>query len=200
AAETVQAFEAIASGLPVKVLIQTDDILGDPSPEPPRTQFGGGSTRLAAMAVGVNDAFVLQAASSDLYRLHDAIRNGLAYDGPALFSVYSGATPTVSGMPPYLVAAAARESRAFPTFTYDPAAGPDRVSRFCVSDNPQVERDWPEHTLAFEDGDQQSIVETVAFTHADFAVCDARYAKHRMPVAPPQWHDSMVPVDEHVLL
>ena len=50
ASETVQAFEAIASGLPVKVLIQTDDILGDPSPEPPRTSFGGGSTRLAAMA------------------------------------------------------------------------------------------------------------------------------------------------------
>ena len=200
ASETVQAFEAIASGLPVKVLIQTDDILGDPSPEPPRTSFGGGSTRLAAMAVGVNDAFVLQAASSDLYRLRDTVRNGLAYDGPALFSIFSGATPTVSGIPPYLVAAAAKESRAFPTFTYDPAAGPDRVSRFCVGDNPQATRDWPQHTLSFEDPDQQRLVETAAFTHADFAICDSRYAKHRVPVAPSQWHDSMVPVDEHVLL
>ena len=200
ASETVQAFEAIASGLPVKVLIQTDDILGDPSPEPPRASFGGGSTRLAAMAVGVNDAFVLQAASSDLYRLRDTVRNGLAYDGPALFSIFSGATPTVSGIPPYLVAAAAKESRAFPTFTYDPAAGPDRVSRFCVDDNPQIQRDWPEHTLSFEDPDQQRVVEQVALTHADFAICDARYAKHRVPVVPSQWHDSMVPVDEHVLL
>jgi hypothetical protein len=200
ASETVQAFEAIASGLPVKVLIQTDDILGDPSPEPPRTSFGGGSTRLASMAVGVNDAFVLQAASSDLYRLRDAVRNGLAYDGPALFSIFSGATPTISGIPPYLVAAAAKESRAFPTFTYDPAAGPDRVSRFCVGDNPQATRDWPQHTLSFEDPDQQRVVENVAFTHADFAVCDARYAKHRVPVTPLQWHESMVPVDAHVLL
>ena len=200
ASETVQAFEAIASGLPIKVLIQTDDILGDPSPEPPRTSFGGGSTRLATMAVGVNDAFVLQAASSDLYRLRDTVRNGLACDGPALFSIFSGATPTISGAPPYLVAAAAKESRAFPTFTYDPAAGPDRVSRFCVGDNPQAERDWPEHTLSFEDQDQQRLVETAAFTHADFAICDARYARHRVPVAPSQWHESMVPVDEHVLL
>ncbi len=200
AAETVQAFEAIASGLPIKVLIQTDDILGDPSPEPPRTSFGGGSTRLAAMAVGVNDAFVLQAASSDLYRLRDRVCNGLAYDGPALFSIFSGATPTVPGVPPYLVAAAAKESRAFPTFTYDPATGPDRVSRFSVDDNPQAERDWPEHTLSFEDQDQQRLVETVAFTHADFAISDARYAKHRVPVVPSQWHDSMMPVDEHVLL
>ncbi len=200
AAETVQAFEAIASGLPIKVLIQTDDILGDPSPEPPRTSFGGGSTRLAAMAVGVNDAFVLQAASSDLCRLRDMVRNGLAYDGPALFSIFSGATPTVSGVPPYLVAAAAKESRAFPTFIYDPAAGPDRVSRFSVGDNPQAERDWPEHTLSFEDQDQQRVIETVAFTHADFAICDTRYAKHRVPIAPSQWHNSMVPIDEHVLL
>lgn len=199
ASETVQAFEAIASGLPIKVLIQTDDILGDPSPEPPRTSFGGGSTRLAAMAVGVNDAFVLQAASSDLYRLRDTLRNGLAYDGPALFSIFSGATPTISGIPPYLVAAAAKESRAFPTFTYDPAAGPDRVSRFCVGDNPQAGQDWPEHTLSFEDQDQQRLADSVAFTHADFAICDARYAKHRMPVAASLWHDSMVPVDEHVL-
>jgi hypothetical protein len=200
ASETVQAFEAIASGLPIKVLIQTDDILGDPSPEPPRTSFGGGSTRLAAMAVGVNDAFVLQASSSDLYQLRDAVRNGLAYDGPALFSVFSGATPTITQIPPYLVAAAAKESRAFPTFTYDPAAGSDRVSRFCVGDNPQSDRDWPEHTLSFEDQDQQRAVDNVAFTHADFAVCDTRYSKHRVPVAPAQWHDSMVPVAEHVLL
>ncbi len=200
ASETVQAFEAIASGLPVKVLIQTDDILGDPTPEPPRASFGGGSTRLAAMAVGVNDAFVLQAASSDLYRLRDTVRDGLAYDGPALFSIFSGATPTISGVPSYLVAAAAKESRAFPTFTYNPAAGPDRVSRFRIGDNPQSDRDWPEHTLSFEDQDQQRVVEQVAFTHADFAICDARYAKHRIPVASSQWHDSIVPVDEHVQL
>jgi len=200
ASETVQAFEAIASGLPIKVLIQTDDILGDPSPEPPRTSFGGGSTRLAAMAVGVSDSFVLQAASSDLFQLRDAVRNGLAYDGPALFSIFSGASPTVSGLPPYLVAAAAKESRAFPTFTYDPEAGPDRVSRFCVGNNPQADRDWPQHTLSFEDPDQQRASETVAFTHADFAICDTRYAKHRVPVALSQWHESMVPVDEHMSL
>ncbi|MDP2618691.1 MAG: ferredoxin [Hyphomicrobiales bacterium] len=200
AAETAHAFETLASGLPVKVLIQIDDILGGASPEPPRASFGGGSARLAAMAVGVHDAFVMQAAASDLYRLRDALKNGLTYDGPALFSIYSGATETVSGVPPYLLAAAAKESRAFPTFTYDPAAGPDRVSRFSLGDNPQSGEDWPRHGLSFEDADQQHGVEEVAFTHADFAICDKRYAKHRLPVAPSQWHESMIPVDAHVRL
>ena len=199
AAETVQAFEAIASGLPVKVLIQTDDILGDPSPEPPRASFGGGSGQLAAMALGVNDAFVLQAASSDLYRVRGLLIKGLSHEGPALFSIFSGVTPSVSGVAPYLLAAAAKESRAFPTFIYDPAAGSDRASRSCVGNNPQIQSDWPKHQLSYEDGDQQRVVEEVAFTYADFAVCDARYRAHRVPVERPHWHDSMVPVGEHPL-
>jgi hypothetical protein len=200
AAEIAQAFETLASGLPVKVLIQTDDILGDPSPEPPRASFGGGSARLAAMAVGVHDAFVLQAAASDLCRLRGKLSAGLSYEGPALFSIYSGASETVSGVPPYLLAAAAKESRAFPTFTYDPTAGADRVSRFSLGDNPQADADWPRHGLSFEDADQQLSVEEVAFTQADFAICDKRYAKHRVPVAPSQWPDSMVPIETHVRL
>lgn len=197
-AETVRALEAIASGFPVKVLIQTDDILGDSSPEPPRASFGGGSARLAAMALGVNNAYVFQAPSSALCRLQERVLKGLVYDGPALFSIFSGAARTVPGIQPYLLAAAAMESRAFPTFTYDPAAGPDWATRFDIRDNPQPEADWPEHALSFEDKDQQRIVETVPFTHADFAVCDSRYARHWVPASHSKWADSMVPVGDYL--
>ncbi len=196
AGETVQAFEALASGMPVKVLIQTDDILGDSSPEPPRTSFGGGSAQLAAMALGVSNAYVVQAASSDLYRVRERLLGGLAYEGPALFSVFSGATASVSGVLPYLLAAAAKESRAFPTFTYDPAAGPDWASRFDVGDNPQAEADWPVHSLSYEDEDHQRVMQTVAFTHVDFAACDARYANHCAPTSRGEWSEAMVPVGE----
>lgn len=197
-AETVRALEAIASGFPVKVLIQTDDILGDSSPEPPRASFGGGSARLAAMALGVNNAYVFQAPSSALCRLQERVLKGLVYDGPALFSIFSGAARTVSGIPPYLLAAAAMESRAFPTFTYDPSAGPDWATRFDIRDNPQADADWPFHTLSFEDEEQQRIVETVPFTHADFAVCDSRYARHWVPSSHSKWSDKMVPVSKYL--
>lgn len=194
AAEMVRALEAIASGFPVKVLIQTDDILGDPSPEPPRTSFGGGSARLAAMALGVNNAFVFQAASSSLRRMQRRVLEGLVYDGPALFSIYSGATDTVSGVPPYLLAAAATESRAFPCFSYDPAAGPDWAARFRIADNPQAASDWPSHALHYEDEALQRVGETVAFTHTDFAICDARYARHWVSTSHDKWTEKMVPV------
>ena len=198
AAEMVRALEAIASGFPVKVLIQTDDILGDTSPEPPRTSFGGGSARLAAMALGVNNAYVFQVASSSLCRLQERVLKGLVYDGPALFSIFSGANRTVPGVPPYLLAAAAMESRAFPTFTYDPSAGPDWASRFDICDNPQAEADWPVHMLVFEDEAHQRVTETVPFTHADFAISDSRYARHWVPASHSKWSDTMVPAGDYL--
>jgi hypothetical protein len=196
AGETVRALEALASGFPVKVLIQTDDILGDSSPEPPRTSFGGGSARLAAMALGVNNAYVFQTASASLCRLQERVLKGLVYDGPALFSIYSGATRTVSGVSPYLLAAAATESRAFPSFTYDPAAGPDWASRFDIGDNPQAESAWAVHTLSYEDEQHQRITHTEALTHVDFAVCDSRYEKHWVPTSRSRWLDTMGPVGD----
>jgi ferredoxin len=199
AVETVRALEAIASGFPVKVLIQTDDILGDPSPEPPRTSFGGGSARLAAMALGVNNTYVFQAASSGLCRLQEQVLQGLLYDGPALFSVYSGATKTVAGVPPYLLAAAAMESRAFPSFTYNPSAGPDWASRFDMSENPQAEADWPVHELSFEDEGLQRITQAIPFTHADFAICDSRYDRHWVPTSHAKWSDAMVPAADYLV-
>lgn len=198
AAEMVRALEAIASGFPVKVLIQTDDILGDTSPEPPRTSFGGGSARLAAMALGVNNAYVFQVANSSLCRLQERVLKGLVYDGPALFSIFSGANKTVAGVPPYLLAAAAMESRAFPTFTYDPSAGPGWASRFDISDNPQAEADWPVHRLVFEDEAHQRVTETVPFTHADFAISDSRYARHWVPASHSKWSDTMVPAGDYL--
>jgi ferredoxin len=196
AAETVRALEAIASGFPVKVLIQTDDIVGDSSPEPPRTSFGGGSARLAAMALGVNNAYVFQTASASLYRLQDRVLKGMHYDGPALFSIFSGATRTVSGVSPYVLSAAATESRAFPSFTYDPAAGPDWASRFDVRDNPQPESAWAVHSFYYEDQELQRITSTEAFTHVDFAVCDSRYEKHWVPTSRSRWLDDMVPAGD----
>ena len=43
------------------------------------------------------------------------------------------------------------QSRAFPAFTYDPSAGDDLASRFCLENNPAVEADWTMETLDYAD-------------------------------------------------
>jgi len=195
-AETVQAFEALASGLPIKVLIQTDDILGGISPEPSRTAFGVGSARLAAMAMGLNNAYVFQASSAHLCRARESLIKGMRYDGPALFCVFSGAVETAPHAAPYLLAAAATESRAFPTFAYDPSAGPDWAARFDLTNNPQLTADWPMHRIDYEDAALQRQAEDVTFTYADFAACDRRYSHYCRPTARGEWNEQMVPASE----
>lgn len=176
-AEVARAYEALACGLPMTVVIQVDDLLGPTAPEPPLNSFGSGTARLAAMAMGLNNAFVLQSSAAHLYRMQEGLVRGIHHEGPALFSVYSGATPTAPGLPAYILSAAATEARAFPGFTYDPSAGSDWAGRFDLSCNPQVERDWPVHEFDFVDSAGQRKTETVEFTFADFAIADTRYAR-----------------------
>ena len=137
---------------------------------------------------------MLQSSSSSLVQLREQILRGLAYRGPAVFSVYSGANG--GSLPPYLAAAAASESRAFPAFSYDPSAGADWASRFSLHANSQVDLDWPVQRLDYEDAEQQLISENVAFTLVDFAACDPRCAKYFAKVPRAKWTADLLPVSE----
>ena len=188
--------EVLSLGLPVKVLVQIDDILEEPSVSDGHFAFNARSARLASMAIGLNEVYVMQSSSSNLYQLRERILKGLQYPGRALFSVFTGASGRSAGLPPYLVAAAAMQARAFPAFTYDPSAGADWASRFTLEDNPQPELDWPVANFAYEDEARQKVSEDVAFTFVDFVACDPRYAKHLAGVPRALWNGSLVPVKE----
>jgi hypothetical protein len=194
AAEKVALIELLSSGLPVKILVQSDDILEELPVAEGRFAFGARCSQIASMAVGLNTTYVLQSSASHLYQARDRILQGLASDGPALFSVFSGSSGTLPALPPYLVAAVATESRAFPTFSYDPGAGEDWASRFCVDDNPQAEASWPAHSVLYEDKNHQGVSEEIAVTFADFVACDARYAGRFTAVSRGEWHDGMIPL------
>ncbi len=196
AAETATLIELLSSSLPMKIMLQSDDILAGPALGPGSLALGTPSTRLANMAVGLGGAYVLQASGASLYRLRHRIRSGLEYAGPALFSLFSGAGPTTPGLRPYLAAAAAEQSRAFPVFSYNPAAGRDWASRFSVADNPQAAAAWPVQHLAYEDENHQRLSEDVAFTVLDFVACDRRYGEYFSAVPRSEWHARMVPAVE----
>ncbi|MEK7877380.1 MAG: ferredoxin, partial [Pseudomonadota bacterium] len=187
----------LSAGLPMKVLVQTDDILeesgigGDA-----HLAFGLRSKQLANMAIGLNEVYVLQASGSHLFQFRERILKGLACAGPALFSVFSGASGKTGDLPPYLTAAAAMESRAFPAFTYDPAAGVNWAARFYLEANSQVDLDWPVQRFAYEDENHQRVEANVSFTLVDFVACDHRFAKHFARVPRAKWNGTMVPVGE----
>lgn len=186
--------QLLSSGIPVKILVETDDILEEAAAARGRFAFGVRSVQLASLAVGLNDVFVLQSTSASLPQMLAAIRRGLAAPAPALFSVFS---PAPSGsLPRYLVSAAAMQSRAFPAFVYDPTAGPDLASRFSLEENPQPERDWPLAPFEYADEALQRASASLSFTLADFVLADPRYAHHFARVPHEDWNDRMVPVAE----
>jgi ferredoxin len=188
--------ELLSSGIPVKVMVETDDLLEESSLGQGQFACGVRSVQLAGLAVGLGDTFVLQSTSSNLPALHDRLRQGLSVAGPALFSVYTPSAGHLGHLPHYLVGAAAMQSRAFPAFTYDPSAGTDLASRFSLENNPQPDRDWPAARFEYADEKLQRITEDLAFTLADFAAVDPRYARHFARVPPSAWDDHMVPVAE----
>lgn len=193
APEHGRLMEALASGWPIKVLLQIDDLHDEAD-----GGFAAGlrASQLATQAMALNDAFVLQSSSSNLFQFGDRVLRGISYGGPALFSVFSGASAKGSGLAPYIVAAAAMESRAFPAFSYDPSAGPTWADRFCLVANTQVERDWPVQPFAYEDEQHQRVDQQLPFTLVDFLASDRRYAGHLARVPREKWNGSMIGIDE----
>lgn len=169
---------ALGSDAPLKVVVAIDDPFG----------FGG---RLAGAAMDLGDVFVLQTTASHLYAARERVRSALEYRGPALLSIYAGP----SGLPGYLVSAAALESRTMPAFAYDPSAGPGWAQRFSLHPNPQAERAWPRHRLTHADRSMHRVSEEVAFTSADLALCDPRWSPHLARPTADQVQAGLVPID-----
>jgi hypothetical protein len=194
--ENARLMEILSSGLPIKVLLQVDDLTDVSAVDQAGQAPGLRSRQLASLAMGLNAVYVLQSSASNLYQFRQRVLKGVTFPGPAFFSVYSGANAKAGGLPPYLMAAAAMESRAFPAFVYDPSAGANWAARFCLQSNSQVELDWPVKGFAYEDEQHQSVSQDLAFTVVDFLAADQRYAGHLARVPREKWNGSMIPVDE----
>ena len=199
-AEKAAVIEVLSSALPIKVAVQNDDILAIPKRTGRGFAFGAEGWDLARMALGLNGVFVLQAAADRIYAHCESILHACTTDCPALFHLFSGAGGHRVALPqdrpplaPYLVAAAATESRAFPTFALDPTAGEDWASRFWIEANPQPTADWPAHDVAYEDDDLQRQSERADFTFVDYVAADPHQTHHFVVAPKDQWEESMLP-------
>jgi ferredoxin len=200
APENAGLMDTLSSGLPVKVVVQVTDLLEEASLGTGHFAFGVRSARLATTAMGLGGMFVLQATSSCLYRLRNRIENGMGCRGPALFSVFGGAPAAAGNLPRYLTAAAAMESRAFPAFVYDAAAGDNWATRFSLEHNRNPGTDWPVEPFEYADEALQRIREQVGFTYADFAMCDQRNAEHFAVVPRERWTEALIPAIDWLAL
>jgi len=200
ARDKAELIEIASTDLPMKVLLQVSDVLGEPSPVDRQPQHGAFVQQLASTFVALGNTYVLQSACSNLYQQQEEIRKGLEFCGPAIFSIFAADDRQGTTLPAYLLAAAAMESRIFPAFSYDPAAGPGLADRFSINTNPEIETAWPRREFRYEDEDLQIVTEDQAFTLVDFAATDSRYDEHFASAPRASWSDDMLPVADYLNL
>lgn len=198
AAETAQLIDLLAAGLPIKIFVRTDDILEPSIVAEGHAALGLRSRQLVNTAIALTDVFIFQTCASHMFQMHEQMLRGLTFDGPALFSVFSGATGHNYDLPPYLVAAAAMESRAFPALVFDPSAGSDWASRLSLDENPSREDDWPVHDLLYEDETLQAHSDKLAFTLAELMVMDDRFREHFALLSSPNRSEGSISVVEAI--
>ena len=115
-----------------------------------------------------------------------------------MFVVYNGNKDDQPGISTYHSAAAAMESRLFPAFTYDPGAAAGLAGRTDLSQNPRPDERWSTGSFAFVDADDREKTIELAFTPADFLLCDLRAGKHFWRVPPAKWHPDLLPFHEYL--
>jgi ferredoxin len=194
--DTTELAELLAAGLPFKMLVQNDDVLELSALAESKVALGLKGRQMVSTAIGSTDVFVLQASASHVYRKCDSLLRGLIFNGPALFSIFSGSNSHTGNIPGFMVAAAATESRAFPTLVYDPSAGSDWATRLKIDDNPKCEDDWPVSTFTYEGEKLTAVSEEMAFTLADFMAMDERFLGRFAVVPRDHWNEAMISVPQ----
>ncbi len=176
--------DILSSDMSIKILLRVKNI----------------NHRWAQQAVALGTAYVWQTTNAHTNNLPSGFTEGLNYNGPALFSVYTDNPADTSYISPYLLAASAVESRAFPTFIYNPNNGSDWQSRFDVSGTPQPERDWSVGELSEQTTEEEETTVELDFTFADFIATDSCFAKNFLPIPEDQWQESMIFITEFLQL
>ncbi|HLB30199.1 MAG TPA: ferredoxin [Gammaproteobacteria bacterium] len=195
--DCAQLLDILNSGATIKTLLQIEDLTnGAPNPG----GLPGWTTRLGNMALALANGYILQTPVSRLAMLQGGIQDGLEFNGPALFCIYTGGGSDRSILPTYLDAAAATESRVFPAFTYNPARGGTLMERLEVQANPQNNQSWTREPFAFRAASGNDTTIELAFTPADFLCCDRRLANQFWDVPAEHWHEQMTPLQDYLAL
>jgi ferredoxin len=190
----------MGSGLPVKILVSIDDLYQRKQSEDDTAMQMDWPARLANMVMALEQVYVLQSPVSSLDFLYSGMLDGLAYAGPALFSVYVGGMKSGTTLPTYLDAASASESRAFPMFFFNPGKGQTQAERIDVTANTQSDRDWPLESFSYRTANEEEVSIDLAFTLADFLLCDQDCASQFRCIAVQQWHENMLPLHDYLRL
>lgn len=190
-----ELLELLDSDAAIKVVLQLNALDASDRSDSPTWP-----ARLASSAMSLGSAFVFQGTSSNPDVLRRAFTAGAAYQGPALFSVYTSVGDGFSTLPAYLDAASAVESRALPSFRFDPSNGPGQAQRVVLDGNPRDDSAWVSDIFSFMNEEGQESAVELCYSHADFLLADTRWQNDFWVLDHGMVDDAMLPLNEYLAL
>jgi len=203
------------SGMPIKVLALDTQVYSNTGGQACTSGFTGQVSDMAAygrarqgkeeirkeialIAMAHRTSYVLQGSQANAGHLLEGFIEGLRSRRPALFNVYCNCPPE-HGTADDVATKQARlalESRAYPVIKYNPDRGKTLAECLDLSGNPELEKDWPAYDLKYiaETGKEESL--SLPITFADFALTEARFARHFRTAPRDSWNSSMIQLAE----
>lgn len=208
---------ALMSGTPLKILVLDTQVYSNTGGQASTASFLSQISDLAPygrqskgkqekrkemnlIAMAHRTSFVLQSAQSNLVHLMEGYIDGLNYQGPAIFNIYSVCQPEhgVGDDMATRQSKMAVESRAYPLMHFDPTTGQGWKQCLSIKGNPAIDDDWTQYTLHYTDeyGNEESM--ELPFTFADWALTEGRFRKHFAIIPQDLWNDDMMPLHEFI--
>ena len=173
-------FDILTWRFPIKLVLLVEDLENYPS---------DWMRDIAQMVISMQRTFVYQGTYCKVADFITEVRKGIEYTGPSFFHIYVGDGKT--HMNNYLETAIALESRAFPSFTYNPSQGQTWQESFSIRSTPQHEKDWTVSDVECLDENKKRVTLTLPFTYGDFLGTHEKYKKSFMWVPPEHWISEM---------
>ena len=152
------------------------------------------------MALAHRNVFVLQSTTGNPGHLMQGVRDGLAYQGPALLHIYA-TDPYEQGLTPKQAVEQSKRayrSRAFPLYVYNPERGAGFLESLNLDGNPDVEKDWATQTFEFDDETDLTAGSSHLLTFADWAFSEKHLQNHFRSVADQNLSASLVSLSDYL--
>ncbi len=184
--------QSLASQLPLKVLILDNQITDLKQPY---------AKQMTLLGIAHKNTFVQQGSISNLPHLIEGMIDGLNYQGPALWSVYSASQPETGYANNSLIKQSqlAVESRAYPLIVFDPRQGPQWENCLNININQDLDQDWISYPLNYTDEYGNQFSKDLPLSYADWALSVQHYQPH-FQMAQAEDEDKLCLITEYILL
>jgi pyruvate-ferredoxin/flavodoxin oxidoreductase len=155
---------------------------------------------MSVIAMAHRTTFVHQSTLGNINHMIEGFIDGMNSRRPALFNTYAVCQPEhgVADDATARQSKMALESRAYPSFSYNPDLGITFEDGCSIEGNPSIDSDWVSYDLKYIDQNGKEASMTLPFTFADFALTEGRFSKQFRKAPPETWNDNMVLISDFI--